>query len=128
MTVFSRYFVLASAFLLALPPGWCCVRPALADEGKAKPAPARTCCHCSLPQQAPQKSVPTKPGLPSKSCCEVGSGTIVTSPEKQENTLAADLATITPRVGNAFDEQVTVFCTVPASTLPLHLRNCLWLC
>jgi hypothetical protein len=128
MSVFSRYLVLASALVLALPPGWCCVRPALAAESRAEPAPARVCCHCAVPEQGPRKPVPTKPGFPSKPCCEVGSGTIVTSPEKPQNTLVADLTTVAPGLDNAFDEQVTVFCTVPASSLPLHVRNCLWLC
>jgi hypothetical protein len=130
MSVFSRYLVLASAFVLALPPGWCCVRPALAAESRAEPAPApaRACCHCAVPEQGPQKSVPTKPSIPSKPCCEVGNGTIVTSPEKPLNPLVADITTVAPGLDNAFDEQVAVLCTAPASSLPLHLLNCLWLC
>src|SRR4051794_3676576 len=65
-----HFWALVCSFLLALPPGWCCLLPRHAPPPttEAPLEPQNDCCCCHQPtQSAPQ---PTKPAAPLQcSCC-----------------------------------------------------------
>src|SRR5438034_8940231 len=76
--VLSRLVVLAVAFVLALPPGWCCLARTgcCGASAKTKPQPAQekiecySCCHAATPAGP---SIGTgsccNPTPPAKACC-----------------------------------------------------------
>src|SRR5438874_494326 len=97
-----RLTLVLSAALLALPPGWCCMAPALAT---AKKAPARHCC-CPgepAPEEAPS---PEQDNAPAPDCCCHAERSLPPGFETAPDLLAGPLLALpadeAPRPGAAF--------------------------
>jgi hypothetical protein len=124
-----RVLALLNALALALPAGWCCLRPDVrAETGKS---PADSCCHRSAkpaPRPAPEKEPPPCQKSEGRCCGEVPS---VTPPAQQQYTpdlatpaalILADPAAIAA-YPNGFPTGADLF-----PTPSLQVLQCVWRC
>src|SRR5262245_41670576 len=126
-----------SAFVLLLPPAWCCQIPEGViggeDETSAEDAPAAPlhgcCCTSRLP--APQTPVPAPeaPPPPNKSCC---CERLPTDRPKPSSPLTELLAGDVPGpIDPCRTPPRSVSRAVAAETSPsvgIHVLHCVWLC
>jgi hypothetical protein len=112
----SKFLVLTSAVLLALPQGWCC--PSLIQKSPVKPAPS--CCHHQEEQSPPNQ----EPSHPVQKCgCEKDL-TPLGNPEKSSPDLGLSFAAAVPVVQATDDESArdsNFDFSWPAP--PLHVLN-----
>lgn len=127
-----RSLALACSLLVALPPGWCCIRPsgccnrASAQAGKSIPEPCAGCCagkHAPIdsPQPEPAKA-------PARCCCEHN----YTPPPAPDDT-DADLAVfagLPAALADLADDQVVGddSLILHVHSPPLRLLLCVWRC
>jgi hypothetical protein len=138
MGVWCRFLCLLSSLLLALPPGWCCPgrlapfreRPQ-PTEKREDATPHKGCCCCpKILQQRPTDSAPVpKPSNPIKSCCYEKPPMVLPDLGRQMLDLAVVPFAVVVQVpllaGSECIEPAHVFV---ASSPPLHVLECVWLC
>src|SRR5262249_19284506 len=132
--VLCRILAVLSGLFLALPPGWCCFvvtascREPVRPQQVASPRPPGGCCRSpgtnapKTPRPAPKPSCPVP-------CCQVEwQPTVRPDPQQPLPALAAPPASLVepPTISLSDD---TAFGPGPvASSAPLHVLHCVWLC
>jgi hypothetical protein len=129
-----RSLVLASSFVLALPPAWCCFLaprgPGASHAGERKAALPPCCVHGD---GGPRPSSDSKP-VPSKSNkCPCDDRYTVNPDPSGKQTVGHDLTPPTPADAGAGRHSslggVRLLISRDLTPLPpLHLLNCVWLC
>lgn len=122
----SKFLVLTSAVLLALPSGWCCTTP----SQKAPKAPAQaahSCCrHHEKPLSPDREPVPKQPVQ--KCCCEKDLATSQ-NPETPSLYLPLSIPVVIADapVADLRGGGDATLVPLPLSS-PLHVLQCVWRC
>jgi hypothetical protein len=128
MAVFVRILALWSAFLLALPQGWCCFLALPTVRSAEAPAKVTACCHRSDGVKHEPKAQAPQPAKPLKACCCQPDTVAGPSAEKLTMDLgqvAAAAAAADVPIAHAPGDLVRgPYLLSP----PLHLLHCVWLC
>jgi hypothetical protein len=130
-TLLHQALMLGTALLLALPPGWCCLR---LQGGKALAFPCATTACCAGHSASPLHLCPTlqqerhSPAQASICCCAAD-----TPMRESSETARADLTSWSPATSACAGVPLVTarivgsFSTIAASP-PLQLLHCAWLC
>lgn len=124
-----QFVVLASALLLALPPGWCCQD--WAPRHEVKPA-ARSCCAARV--EHPPEDSPQQPGSRLNECCcdrsaTVSGKSVADKDDLRDGALLLALADPAPTQGNLAPHSMLLEEEVFRDAgPPLHILHCVWLC
>ena len=131
----ARMMTFGSAFILALPPGWCCFALnfllAASAPGDEVPPPLHACCRLPAAPgvpSAPAKDDQPSPAKPRTACC------CQQAPAQPKNSDGAPDAL--PCLAALPDAPPSVLAThtecgcdaVPNTSVPLQVLHCLWLC
>ncbi len=131
--VLMRSLILTGTFLLALPPGWCCMVPYRASTQRVppsdKPQNSACCKHHDTPSTPPTRQAPKRTPLPYGQC-PCSDHSLFTDASK---VVCADLALPAPLP--LIDEASSSATAEAPSDLPiwpldnsLQLIHCVWLC